>query len=71
MHNLVLISFLVFIFLNLIENLIHYNIGILRNKKLDNPLVLPTTVDWFRIITIMLIFACLQGIFVYLFYSKK
>ena len=71
MHNLIVISFLVFIFLNLIENLIHYNIGILRNKKLDNPLVLPTNIDWIRIITIMVIFACLQGFFVYLFYSKK
>ena len=70
MHNLIVISFLVFIFLNLIENLIHYNIGILRNKKLDNPLVLPTNIDWIRIITSMVFFACLQGFFVYLFYSK-
>lgn len=63
--HIFIISFFVFIVLNIIENYVHYNIG--RNRgvkyiKLSNP----TKIDWMKIIIIMLIFAILQGIFTYL-----
>ena len=50
-------SFIVFIVLNLIENVIHYNIG----KGLNNKFVLPSSDDWIKIIITMIIFAILQG----------
>lgn len=63
--HIFIVSFLVFVVLNIIENYVHYNIG--RNRdvkyiKLSNP----TNIDWMKIIIIMLIFAFLQGIFTYL-----
>lgn len=60
-------SFLVFIVLNLIENLIHYNIG--RNSNSRFEFMEPTLFDWTRIILTMIIFALLQGMFTLLFDS--
>jgi hypothetical protein len=68
-------SFLVFIVLNIIENVIHYNIGkyhdsrvspINRNGNGAGSLAgfhftNPSYTDWVRIIVIMFIFAVLQG----------
>lgn len=68
-------SFLVFIVLNVIENVIHYNIGKYHegrgsNGKNDSNGTVslagfhftnPGYTDWVRIVVIMLIFAVLQG----------
>jgi hypothetical protein len=63
-------SFIVFIVLNLIENIIHYNIGKFHNKGEVNGnnvagfhFTNPSETDWVRIIVIMFIFAVLQGFF--------
>ena len=56
-----LASFLVFVVLNIFENLIHYSIG----RTMDMPGVkikMPTKRDWWRIIMIMMIFAILQAL---------
>lgn len=65
-------SFFIFIVLNVIENVIHYNIGKFHNSKNENGNIdyltgyhftNPSTNDWIRIIVIMLVFAILQGFF--------
>lgn len=63
-------SFIVFIVLNLIENVIHYNIGKYHNKGEGNGnsvagfhFTNPSETDWVRIIVIMFVFAVLQGFF--------
>lgn len=55
-----MISFVVYLMLNIVENLIHYNIG----KYSDQPtnIDLPTPTDWVKIIAVMVVFATLQGI---------
>lgn len=63
--HLVIVSFFVYIFVNLFENLIHYNIG--RSSNHDIELKLPSKTDWIRIIIVMFIFAALQGILTYYF----
>ena len=60
--RLLVVSFCVFIFLNLIENYIHYNIG--RNRDAEFiELSPPSKRDWIKIFIIMIIFASLQGLF--------
>ena len=55
-------SFIVFIILNTVENLIHYNIGRISNdKEEDIKFYYPDKRDLYRIIIIMLIFAILQA----------
>jgi hypothetical protein len=69
-------SFLVFIVLNVIENVIHYNIG--KYHEANTPphvkgngsgsvagfhFTNPSDKDWVRIVVIMFIFAALQGFF--------
>ncbi len=69
-------SFLVFIVLNVIENVIHYNIGkfhegVNETKKVTEGgkdiagyhFTNPSNTDWVRIVVIMLVFAVLQGLF--------
>jgi len=71
-------SFIVFIVLNLIENVIHYNIGKYHQTNKgdvgDNAngtdknvagfhFTNPSETDWVRIVIIMFIFAILQGFF--------
>lgn len=67
-------SFIVFIVLNLIENVIHYNIGkyhekdeVVANGNGKNVagfhFTNPSEKDWVRIVIIMFIFAILQGFF--------
>ncbi len=64
-------SFMVFIVLNVIENVIHYNIGKYHEGHNTNSsanlagihFTNPSQTDWVRIIVIMLIFAVLQGLF--------
>jgi hypothetical protein len=63
--DIFLFSFIIFIILNVIENVIHYNIGKFHHE--NNELITgirftnPSTMDWVRIISIMFIFAILQG----------
>jgi hypothetical protein len=63
-------SFIVFIVLNIIENVIHYNIGKFHEDKgagnhgiAGFHFTNPSNTDWARIIAIMFIFALLQGLF--------
>lgn len=61
-HHILIISMLVFVTLNIIENYLHYNIGI-NSEKNTFDLVLPSSTDWAKIILVMIIFAYLQGFF--------
>ncbi len=56
-------SFISFIILNFIENLIHYNAGKHHDSKEIIYLELPSKKEMIKIIIIMLIFAALQGTF--------
>lgn len=72
-------SFLVFIVLNVVENVIHYNIGKFHDYRggagggngagngggdvAGYHFTNPSNTDWVRIIVIMLVFAILQGVF--------
>ena len=56
--HLIIISMIIFTFLNLTENLIHYNIGKGLN---DKKIVWPSIDDWIKIIITMFIFGYLQG----------
>lgn len=60
-------SFLVFIILNVIENVIHYNIGKFHDRGVGGVagyhFTNPSITDWVRIIVIMFVFAILQGVF--------
>ena len=58
--RLLIISFCVYLFVNLFENLIHYNIGKHSNSELK--FEIPTEGDWFKIIMVMLTFALIQGV---------
>ena len=57
--HILVISVIIFAVINIIENVIHYNIGKYSDKdiKIDNP----TKKDWLKIIIVMIIFAILQG----------
>lgn len=60
--HIFLFSFLIFIILNILENIIHYNIGKNHDAEYSSiVLSIPSSVDWLRIIVIMFVFACLQG----------
>ena len=58
--HIIAISFFVYIFVNLFENLIHYNIGKFSNK--ETKLELPTKKDFIKIVVVMCLFALLQGV---------
>lgn len=64
--HLFVISFIVFVILNIIENVVHYNIG--KTSNMEFELSNPTIIDWKKIIITMIIFALLQGIFTMYFY---
>ena len=71
--HIFLFSFLVFIVLNVIENVIHYNIGKFHEGNGSHSdgdtsvagfhFTNPSETDWMRIVLIMLVFAVLQGFF--------
>jgi hypothetical protein len=63
--RLLLISFCVYLFVNLFENLIHYNIG--RNSDSEIKFDTPTKKDWIKIVFVMFFFAFLQGILTCMF----
>ena len=58
--HIIATSFFVYIFVNLFENMIHYNIGRFSNK--ETKLELPSKKDFIKIIVVMCIFAMLQGV---------
>ena len=66
--HILIISMIIFVVLNIIENVIHYNIGKHsdKNLKIDNP----TINDWIKIVLTMIIFALLQGFFT-LYFSRS
>jgi hypothetical protein len=63
--HLIVISFLAYMIVNLFENLIHYNIG--RFSDQETKLELPTRKDWVKIVSVMCVFALLQGMLTYAF----
>lgn len=67
--NIIVISFFVYVFVNLFENMIHYNIGRFSNK--ETKLELPTTTDFIKIVIITCIFALLQGLLTSYFNNLK
>ncbi len=68
-HHILIISMMVFVVLNLIENYLHYNVG--RNAKNETnvsngtnfKLYNPNIKDWILIAFFMILFAFLQGLF--------
>jgi hypothetical protein len=58
--HIITISFFVYIFVNLFENMIHYNIGKFSNK--ETKLELPSKTDFIKIVVVMCVFALLQGL---------
>lgn len=65
-YHIIIISFVVYLFVNLVENLIHYNIGKFSNK--ETKLDVPSKKDWIKILLVMCIFALIQGLLTYYFY---
>lgn len=58
--RLAIISFSVYLFVNILENLFHYNIG--KSSNQDLKFDIPTYKDWIKIIVVMFTFAVLQGL---------
>ena len=58
--HIIAISFFVYIFVNLFENIIHYNIGRFSNK--ETKFEVPSQNDFIKIVLVMCVFALLQGI---------
>jgi hypothetical protein len=67
--HIIVISFFVYIFVNLFENMIHYNIGRFSNK--ETKLELPSKKDFIKIVVVMCIFALLQGVLTNYFTSYR
>ena len=63
--HLIIVSFIVYLFVNLFENVIHYNIGKFSDR--ETQIDIPTKKDWFKIIIVMCVFALLQGLLTYVF----
>jgi hypothetical protein len=64
-YHIIVISFFIYVFVNLLENLIHYNIGKFNNK--ETKFDIPSKKDWIKIILVMCIFALIQGLLTYYF----
>ena len=69
--NIIAISFVVYIFVNLFENMIHYNIGRFSNK--ETKIELPSEKDFIKMMVVMFVFALLQGLLTFYFntYFKR
>jgi len=68
--HLMLVSFFVYIFVNMFENTIHYNIGRM-NSDANAKIELPTKNDFVKIVFVMLSFAAIQGFLTFYFNKKK
>jgi hypothetical protein len=66
--RIVIVSFFVYLFANLFENLIHYNIGKFSNA--ETKFDMPSEKDWTKIVGVMIIFALIQG-FMTCFFTNK
>jgi hypothetical protein len=66
--RIITVSFFVYLFVNLFENLIHYNIGKFSNE--DSHFDVPSKKDWLIIIISMIIFALIQGLMTCFFTNK-
>lgn len=64
-YRIVIISFCVYLFVNLFENIIHYNIGRFSDK--ETKIELPTKHDWIKIVVVIITFASMQGFLTYFF----
>ena len=62
--RIVFVSFFVYLFVNLFENIIHYDIGKFsdRGSNAESKDFMPTNRDWFKIIGVMIVFAGIQGL---------
>ncbi len=60
--HIFIISVIVFIVLNIMENIIHYSIG-RHHGDTNVSITAPSADDWVRIISVMIVFALLQGLF--------
>ncbi len=58
--HIIAISFFVYIFVNIFENIIHYNIGRFSNK--ETKFKLPSKKDFIKIVIVMCVFALIQGL---------
>lgn len=58
--HIIVISFFVYLFVNLFENMIHYNIGRFSNH--ETKLDLPSKKDFIKIAIVMCVFALIQGL---------
>jgi hypothetical protein len=63
--HIIIISFVVYLFVNLFENLIHYNIGKFSNQ--ETKLEIPSKQDFIKIALVMCTFALLQGLLSFYF----
>jgi hypothetical protein len=63
--HIIAISFFVYLFVNLFENTIHYNIGKFSGK--ETKIELPIAKDWIKIILVTCTFGLLQGFLTYYF----
>ena len=66
--RIVIVSFFVYLFVNLFENLIHYNIGKFSNK--ETHFEIPSEKDWLKIVVVMITFALIQGLMTCFFTNK-
>lgn len=57
------ISVFVFLFFNIIENVIHYNIGVNTARRNSFRFFPPTKEDFILILSVMILFGILQGSF--------
>ena len=64
-YHIVIISFLVFLFINFFENIVHYSIGKFSDK--ETKIEVPTKRDFIKIVLVMCIFALIQGLLTYYF----
>jgi hypothetical protein len=60
--HIFIVSFLVYVVINMIENYIHYNIGKNPESGYQIEFSSPSSLDWSKIAMVMLVFALLQGI---------
>ena len=68
--HLIIVSFIVYIFVNMFENTIHYNIGRM-NVDSTAKIEIPTKEDLIKIFIVMIIFAAIQGFLTYYFNKIK
>ena len=65
--HLIIVSFVVYIFVNMTENIIHYNIGRRNNMNFE----LPTGSEFVLIFMVMITFAAIQGLLTLFFNNVK